>query len=646
MLHHQREKTSSGKQMKKLLLFLICIAFSLPCMAAKKKGKKSNTRRPQTAQLRARLAITHDTLPEPVTLADSIIFEATRHMGKPYRSGSKGPNTFDCSGFTSYVFKQLGFNLGNNSRDQYQQGIKVSKEHIHKGDLVFFTGRDAHAGVGHVGIVYDVAPDNKSFRFIHSSSSKGVSIARYPDGGYYSKRFRGAKRMVDVVSPSPLPIDNTFYNITPPPSAISIEDEEEEETTENTVVEVDERHTVKKGENVYSIAKKYHVAPAQIQKWNNLKKGAQLKIGQKLVVKPAVAKTDEQAQEALEKAKAERYGNANNVTITVKEGENLCTISQKYHCTVREIDTWNNLKGNPVTVGQELVIRPIDHTMPKDTIENGEVVHTVAKGENIYQITRRYGCNLQELKSWNNLTSNILQPGTKLVIKRADKKGVHTVRDGETLETLAVKYGVTVEDLKEWNHLTHKDIRAGRIIKVRSDATGIYYTEDTVKVIPTIADPREPAGTEQLAENTTEEGEAEAQVEEDIVYTIKKGDTFSKIASKYGVSTKQLMVWNHMKTTNIRADAKLVIKKSGKKVLPKKEVVAEKKIQNTTNTAKHEVEKKEAPNMAVNGVYTVKNGDNLYNISRRHHCTVKQLMEWNNLKNDKLRLNQKLIIKQ
>ncbi len=628
--------------MKKLFLFLICIAFVLPCMAAKKKGKKSSARRPHTVN-RAQLAITHDTLPEPITLADSIIFEATRHMGKPYRSGSKGPNTFDCSGFTSYVFKQLGFNLGNNSRDQYQQGIKVSKEHIHKGDLVFFTGRDAHAGVGHVGIVYDVAADKKSFRFIHSSSSKGVSIARYPDGGYYSKRYRGAKRMVDVVSPSPLPIDNTFYNVTPPPSVISLE--AEEENTEERTAQVDERHVVKKGENVYSIAKKHHVSAAQIQKWNNLKKGAQLKIGQKLIVKPDLQKeaiSNERAQESLAKAEAERLANSRNITITVKEGENIYLISQKYHCTVRELDYWNNLKGDTVKVGQELVIRPTDISAKKDTIENGEVIHTVAKGENIYQIARRYNCQTQEIRVWNNLPSNILQPGSRLVIKRADKKGVHTVREGETLDILAIKYGVTTEELKEWNHLTHKDIRAGRIIKVSADATSIYNTEDTVKVMPTIADPRKPA--EPIAEKAGE-AEADNSQESDIVYVIKKGDTFSKISQKYGVSTKQLMEWNNMKTSNIRAGAKLIIQKGSKKTQVKKE--AEPILSNNNaKPTKKETTKPETRNMAVDGIYTVKSGDNLYNISRRHHCTVKQLMEWNNLKNDKLRLNQKLIIKQ
>lgn len=609
-------------------------------MAVKTQGKKSPAKKPAVS--RAQLMITHDTLPPPTTLSDSIIFEATKHMGKPYRSGNKGPNAFDCSGFTSYVYKQLGFNLGSNSRDQYQQGIKVSKDHIHKGDLVFFTGRDAHAGVGHVGIVFDVAPDNKSFRFIHSSSSKGVSIARYPDGGYYSKRFRGAKRMVDVVSPAPLPIDNTFFNIAPPPSAISLDGADSEGTLETP--ESDKTHIVKKGENIYSIAKKYHCSSAQLQKWNNLKKGVQLRIGQKLTIKPSEIQTPEKVKEALVKAEEERLSNVSNEFITVKEGENIYSISQKYHCTVREIATWNNLKGNDLKTGQELVIRPTSANVVKDTIENGEVVHTVAKGENIYQIARRYNCQPLEIKHWNNLNSNTLQPGNRLIIKRADKKGVHTVREGETVESLAIKYGVTAEELIEWNHLTHKDIRAGRIIKVSANATGIYNTEDTVKVIPTIANPNAPTEKEQVAENDGQEMETAPTVETndgDVIYIVKGGDTFRKIANKYGVTTGQIMEWNHLKNYTLRPNTKLIVKKGSKNNAPKKEMATEKKT-NTTTTPAGEKPK----DLAVDGVYTVKSGDNLYNISRRHHCTVKQLMEWNNLQNDKLRLNQKLIIKQ
>ena len=160
--------------------------------------------------------------------------------------------------------------------------------------------------------------------------------------------------------------------------------------------------------------------------------------------------------------------------------------------------------------------------------------------------------------------------------------------------------------------------------------------------MPTIADPRKPA--EPIAEKT-DETETGNNQESDIIYLIKKGDTFSRISQKYGVSTKQLMEWNNMKTTNLRAGAKLIIKKGGKKTQAKKEAVPVQANNNAIPTKK-ETTKSETRNIAVDGIYTVKSGDNLYNISRRHHCTVKQLMEWNNLKNDKLRLNQKLIIKQ
>lgn len=632
------------EKMKKILLLIICTLICSPTLWGQRKKSKKKVHKP----VRTDLLIEHDTLSAPVTLADSIVYEASKHLGKPYRLGTKGPSVFDCSGFTGYVFKQLGFNLGWNSREQFQQGIKVSKEHIHKGDLIFFKGRDANGGVGHVGIVFDVNPKENTFRFIHASSSKGITIQRFPDSGYYTKRFVGLRRMVDVTSPAPLPIDNTFYSIVPPPASINVE---EGQKIEQQIA--DSMHIVKPGETYGSIARKYNCTTGDIFRWNNLKKGAQLKAGQKLVLKH---KEKEQKlaemQENMDKAQREKDAIATNKHITVLEGENIYSISEKYHCTVKEIAIWNNLKSNELKVGQELTIRPIDVTAKKDTIENGEVIHTVAKGENLYQIARRYGCQPKEIKVWNNLSDNVLRQGEKLVIKRADKKGVHTVREGETLEFLAVKYSCTVDELIEWNHLTNKTIRPGRILKVKSDAKSIYWKDSTNASTNSHAIAQ---GDKEVISPTNAEQQSEVsqpdenESNECVYYTVKGGDTFNKIAKQYGCKTSDLLKWNNLNSYKLIPGKRLIVK-PGKK--------SEEPVQASNNVQKPQVKEqkkvKEQPENLPqeqrneNGeiVYTVKEGDNLYNIGRRYKCSVKQLKDWNNLQTDKLRLKQKLIIKQ
>lgn len=127
----------------------------------------------------------------------AIIKYAERFLGTRYRLGASGPNQFDCSGFVGYVFRNFGYSLNRDSRSQYMQGDKVDTSELRPGDLLFFSSRSSGRGrVGHVAIVEEVRPDG-SCTFIHASSSKrGVVRQKFPDNGYYSRHFIGAKRIV------------------------------------------------------------------------------------------------------------------------------------------------------------------------------------------------------------------------------------------------------------------------------------------------------------------------------------------------------------------------------------------------------------------------------------------------------------------
>ena len=132
---------------------------------------------------------------ESVTMISDLLDEAKRHTGKRYRSGAKGPNNFDCSGFTGYVYNQFGYKLQASSRAQYSDGVEVAKDDLRPGDLVFFTGRNSKGGVGHVGIVVTSDNENHSFSFIHAAISGGIQIDR-SSAPYYQKRYIGARRII------------------------------------------------------------------------------------------------------------------------------------------------------------------------------------------------------------------------------------------------------------------------------------------------------------------------------------------------------------------------------------------------------------------------------------------------------------------
>ncbi|MCQ2222724.1 MAG: C40 family peptidase [Bacteroidaceae bacterium] len=126
---------------------------------------------------------------------ETIVKTAMQYIGVPYRHGTSSPKSFDCSGFTSYVFKQYDINLSRSSRTQYTQGQVIkNKSDLRAGDLVFFQGRSGKGGVGHVGIVAEVHKD-KSFTFVHASTSKGITTEQSTTA-YYSQRYVGARRIL------------------------------------------------------------------------------------------------------------------------------------------------------------------------------------------------------------------------------------------------------------------------------------------------------------------------------------------------------------------------------------------------------------------------------------------------------------------
>lgn len=128
------------------------------------------------------------------TLSNDIIAEAFRHLGKPYVWGAKGPSQFDCSGFTSYVYRQFGYSISPGSKTQYTEGRSIARKDIRKGDLVFFTSPRSGSSVGHVGICVDTDPSTGTFTFVHASI-KGVRVSSITEG-YYSSRFIGARRVI------------------------------------------------------------------------------------------------------------------------------------------------------------------------------------------------------------------------------------------------------------------------------------------------------------------------------------------------------------------------------------------------------------------------------------------------------------------
>ena len=101
--------------------------------------------------------------------------------------GASGPNSFDCSGFAQYVYKQYGYYLNRTADAQAYNGWYVSKSELEPGDLVFFN--TSGNGIGHVGIY--IGND----QFVHASTSRTGVIISSLNQSYYVSRYVTARRI-------------------------------------------------------------------------------------------------------------------------------------------------------------------------------------------------------------------------------------------------------------------------------------------------------------------------------------------------------------------------------------------------------------------------------------------------------------------
>lgn len=191
----------------------------------------------------------------------------------------------------------------------------------------------------------------------------------------------------------------------------------------------------------------------------------------------------------------------------VKKGDSLWSISNKYGLSVDELKDLNNLSSNNLSVGQKLLI--------KDTSSSDDlgIYYTVKAGDTLYGIANEYGLSVDELKSMNSLSNNNLSVGQKLLVSGTGEVVVgndydtYVVKSGDNLYAIARKYGVSVDKLKDINYLSSNLLSVGQKLLV----------------------PKLNGKT----------------------YIVKSGDNLYKIAKENGTTVTDLINLNELSTTNL-----------------------------------------------------------------------------------------------
>jgi len=316
----------------------------------------------------------------------------------------------------------------------------------------------------------------------------------------------------------------------------------------NTIVQ---RHTIKKGETLSTVAKKYNTTPEQLKKWNNLTSN-KIYPGETIIVN---------RYETVQKNYDTNY-------YIVKKGDTLSAISIKTGVPVEKLSAYNDLKTNTLYPGQKLSLVQ-QEKVQKSNVEAEKInvssesdVYFVKKGDTLSSICRKTGIPIDELKRLNNLKSSKLALGQKIILKTEEKltdsdtqqviaiteskaqqgsnentpatpqatticiNKYHTVKKGETLSKIASKYRTTVASIKRLNGLKTNTIHPGKTLIVAK----------IVKEVPPLVDPT-----------------PIAPVSPKVYYRVKLGDTLESIAEKFGISVSAL------KETNLLTDGKIKI---------------------------------------------------------------------------------------
>jgi len=218
-------------------------------------------------------------------------------------------------------------------------------------------------------------------------------------------------------------------------------------------------YTVQKGDSLYSIAKKYNTTVQKIVDLNYLK-STNLSIGQVLRIPENYFNEDEMYLPS--------YTN-----YTVQKGDTLYGIANRYNINVDILMKDNALTTPNLSIGQILKIRlpKEDNTVIEECfgeeyipIETSNTInYTVKRGDNLYSIANRYNTSVTVIKNLNNLTSNNLSIGQILKIPSTNNNSItYTVKKGDSLYSIARQYNTTVNDIKNKNNLTSNNLSIGQ----------------------------------------------------------------------------------------------------------------------------------------------------------------------------------------
>jgi len=271
------------------------------------------------------------------------------------------------------------------------------------------------------------------------------------------------------------------------------------------------------------------------------------------------------------------------------------------------------------------------------TIAFATTTYVVKKGDNLYDLSRKFGVSVEDITELNKLKNNNLGIGYELLIPGNDSQSNNNysnnnyiVKSGDTISQIADKLGVKSKDLKSANNLKNDRLQIGQELYIP------LKSKTNISKTSSVADTK----LESIQNETPVRAEI-PQEEISNAYVVKKGDTLGHIAEKHAVKTNDLKKANNLKNNNLQIGQKLVIPNLAvvKETSETKEVVTSSKTELLKTTENDSI-----INLTVSNVYTVQKGDTIYDLSNKFKISKDNLTKWNNLDKSNLSIGQKLYL--
>jgi membrane-bound lytic murein transglycosylase D len=440
-------------------------------------------------------------------------------------------------------------------------------------------------------------------------------------------------------------------------------------------------HTVAYGDSPYSVAQKYGIKPDELLKLNNLGYDAKLMPGSKLQLprqgapannvagnqlgvmaassNPARGLTDPTAQ-GLPTGNLPAAGtiqgtpvDASAITHRVQQGETLFGVARTYDVHVRDLYAWNGFTPETkLNTGQTIFVKepPKDAAnLPQPAAAGPDGFYLTKEGDNVYSVAKQHNIPVTDLKKWNNIEYGVidLQPGTPLIVSNKAApvepvaEAVYVSKPGDNIYKVASGFKIKVTDLKKWNNLAPGviDLPPGTRLKV-SDGTPLPVSADPLPESGGLEMPTGDNNPAPLAET------ASPTAEEPGYYTAKAGDNIYSVSNDHKITVLDLKKWNNIPTgkIDVAPGTKLIVSseaaKAANRAVPAKGVVSEAANPNAKPAVaeKKQPEKKPefkaTPAKKAPKTHTVGRGETLSKIARDYKVTIKELREWNKLKDD------------